>query len=80
MLSAGLTYANCTAGTSQQGDATLPWSFTCSSIPAGQFLYISAQNNRNAGCVKTQIYKRGVLYKESESCGAFVIATASGSY
>jgi hypothetical protein len=78
--SAGLTYANCTNGTSQASDAQLPWSFTCSSIPTGQFLYISAQNNRNSGCVKTQIYKRGTLYKESESCGAFVIATASGTY
>lgn len=79
-ISAGLTYANCSAGTSQSSDASLPWSFTCSSIPSGQFLYISAQNNRNSGCVKSQIYKRGVLYKESESCGAFVIATASGTY
>lgn len=78
--SAGLTYANCTNGTSQQGDAQLPWSFTCANIPTGQFLYISAQNNRNSGCVKTQIFKRGTLFKESESCGAFVIATASGSY
>ncbi len=78
--SAGLTYSNCTSGTSQQGDAQLPWSFTCSSIPTGQFLYISAQNNRSTGCVKVQIYKRGTFYRESESCGAYVIATASGSY
>jgi Carboxypeptidase regulatory-like domain/HYDIN/CFA65/VesB-like, Ig-like domain len=78
--SAGLTYANCSNGTAQEDDAQLPWSFTCSSIPTGQFLYISAQNNRNSGCVKTQIYKRGTLFKETESCGAYVIATTSGSY
>lgn len=79
-LSAGLTYSNCSGGTSQQSDAQLPWSFTCASVRGGQFLYISAQNNRSSGCVKTQIFKRGILYRESESCGAYVIATASGSY
>lgn len=77
---ASLTYSNCSAGTSQIGAANLPWSFTCTSIPTGQFLYISAQNTGDSGTITVQIYKRGVLYRESSSTGAFVIATASGSY
>lgn len=77
---ASLTYSNCSGGTSQVGAATLPWSFTCTSIPSGQFLYISAQNTGDSGTVSVAIYKRGVLYRESSSTGAFVIATASGSY
>jgi hypothetical protein len=77
---ASLTYSNCTAGTSQVGAANLPWSFTCSSVPTGQFVYISAQNTGDSGTVTVSIYKRGVLYRTSSSTGAFVIATASGSY
>lgn len=77
---ASLTYSNCTAGTSQVGAANLPWSFTCSSVPSGQFVYISAQNTGDSGTVTVSIYKRGVLYRTSSSTGAFVIATASGSY
>ena len=77
---ASLTYSNCTAGTSQASAANLPWSFTCASVPAGQFVYISAQNTGDSGTITVAIYKRGVLYRESSSTGAFAIATASGSY
>lgn len=72
-----ITYANATEGTSQVNAAT-PWtlSFTCTK--AGQFLYVSAQNQRNSGSVTVRITKAGTTYKESTSSGAFVIATASG--
>lgn len=49
-------------------------------IESGQFLYVSAQNDLASGCIKVQILKRGSVWKESESCGAYVIADAYGSY
>lgn len=77
---ASLTYENCSGGTSQNSSANLPWSFTCPTFGSGQFVYISAQNTGDSGTITVQIYKRGVLYKESSSSGAFAIATASGTY
>ena len=74
------TISNCSGGTSQFSNVSVPWSFTCSSVPTGQVVYVSAQNQQSSGCVRVAIYKRGSLYRDSESCGAFVIATASGSY
>ncbi len=75
-----ITYANASEGTSQVADVLLPWSYTFSGAHAGQFLYVSVQNDMPSGCVTADIYKRGTLYKTSQSCGAYVIATASGSY
>lgn len=75
-----ITISNSSEGTSQYSNVPLPWSYKFSGAHSGQFLYVSAQNDLASGCIKTQIYKRGALYKESESCGAYVIASASGSY
>lgn len=77
--SASLTYANASEGTSQLSSATLPWTYKFSA-KSGQFLYISAQNNGSFGCVDVEILKDGRAFKSSFSCGAFVIATASGSF
>jgi hypothetical protein len=74
-----ITYANKDEGTSQVTTRT-PWSYSWYGAKSGQFLYVSAQNQKSSGSVKVQIYKNGALYKESESSGAYVIATASGTY
>jgi hypothetical protein len=75
-----ITIANEGDGVSQFGPVNLPWSYKfANAVPAGQFLYVSAQNDLDHGCIKVQIFRRGALYKESESCGAYVIASASGS-
>ncbi|MCJ7483176.1 MAG: hypothetical protein MUO31_09450 [Thermodesulfovibrionales bacterium] len=74
-----ITYANKDEGTSQTYAQT-PWTYKFSGAKSGQFLYVSAQNQRSSGSVKVEIYKNGDLYKVSESSGAYVIATASGSY
>ena len=76
---ADLTYANAQGGTAQASSVTLPWSYKFSAS-TGQFLYISAQNTGDSGSITVSIYKRGVLYRTTSSTGAFVIATASGSF
>jgi hypothetical protein len=78
---ASLTYENSSGGTSQLADVVLPWSYAWTGAPkAGDRLYISAQNTSNTGCVAVEIYKKDVLYKTSQSCGAFVVATVDGTY
>lgn len=74
-----ITYANKTEGTSQEY-ANIPWTYSWSGAKSGQFLYVSAQNQWETGSVTVEIYKNGSLYKTSTSTGAYVIATASGSY
>ena len=76
---ASVTYANSSEGTSQ-ATVNVPWSYSFDSARSGQFLYISAQNDRDTATVRVQIYRRGSLFKESESTGGFVIATASGTF
>lgn len=73
-----MTYSNASEGTSQV-TANLPWNVKFTSTKAGQFVYISAQNQNDTGSVHVSIFLNGTLYKESISSGAFVIATASGS-
>lgn len=75
---ASMTYATSGGGTAQQGDRFLPWSFE-TTMSTGDFVYISAQNSGETGCVNVEIRVRAVTYKSTQSCGAFVIATASGS-
>lgn len=74
-----ITYANKTEGTSQEY-ANVPWTYSWSGAKSGQFLYVSAQNQWDTGSVTVEIYKNGNLFKTSTSTGAYVIATASGSY
>ncbi len=74
-----ITYANSNEGTSQVTNVTPPWAYSFSAS-SGQFLYVSAQNGLASGCIETRIYKRGDLYKNSVSCGAYVIATSSGTF
>lgn len=74
-----ITYENKTEGISQEY-ANVPWTYSWSGAKSGQFLYVSAQNQWETGSVTVEIYKNGSLYKTSTSTGAYVIATASGSY
>lgn len=75
---ASMTYATAGGGTAQQSDQLLPWSFS-TTMTTGEFVYISAQNSGQFGCVIVEIKVRNAPYKSTQSCGAFVIATASGS-
>ena len=63
-------------GTSQQ-EARLPWQKSYD-FTQGSFVYLSAQNQSDSGCITVQIILRGKTWKEVESCGAYVIASASG--
>ncbi len=64
-------------GTSQQ-DVRLPWQQSYTFAP-GSFVYLSAQNQSDSGCITAQIVVEGKTWKEVESCGAYVIASVSGS-
>lgn len=72
---ASLTYTNSQGGTSQE-KVSLPWSIEYSMRPR-DFMYISAQNERESGSVTVEIWVGGVRKKASTSSGAFVIASAS---
>ena len=73
-----ITMENSSGGTSQFSDVAVPWS-TYFTSKSGAFVYISAQNQASSGSVTVRIYKDGIVFKESTSSGAYVIATASGS-
>ena len=74
------TYATAGGGTAQR-DSGNGYVYTVESgVRSGTFLYISAQNQCDRGNVTVRIYKRGNIYKETSSSGAYVIATASGTY
>lgn len=74
---ASLTYTNEQGGT-EQVEVTLPWRKALS-VPRGQFVYVSAQNKDAAGGVSCDIRVDMQLFKHSESRGAYVIASCSGS-
>lgn len=73
-----ITYENADGGTSQIGNAHVPWSMTFSR-KEGSFVYISAQNQGSSGSITVTIYRNGSRFKTSTSSGAYVIATASGT-
>lgn len=75
---ASMTYATASGGTSQTGDLALPWTFATTMSP-GDFVYLSAQNAGSSGCVTVEIRVRKTVFKSTQSCGAFVIATVSGT-
>lgn len=74
---ASVVYRNGQGGTEQETVA-VPWQkdFT---IPGGQFVYISAQNELSEGGITASIVADGKEFKRSESYGGYKIATASGS-
>lgn len=77
---ASVTYATGSGGTAQFSRARLPWSSVQTGFISGQFMYVSAQNDEASGCITVEIVRRNDVLKSAFSCGAYVIATASGSY
>ncbi|MCI0728860.1 MAG: hypothetical protein L0332_19390 [Chloroflexi bacterium] len=90
---ASLTYSNAQGGT-EQITVELPWESDMGYFPAGDFVYISAQNDSESGSVICEIWQRpdnpswsGSLRtdqvfekaKTSTSQGAFAIASCDGS-
>lgn len=76
--SVSVTLENATGGTEQESTVYLPHTYTYDQFP-GSFLYISAQNNGEAGSVTVTIRVNGNVIKTSTSSGAYVIASASAS-
>ncbi len=76
--SVDVTMSNATGGTEQQSNVFLPCVYSYDRFP-GRFLYISAQNNTDAGSVTVTIYLNGEAIKTAKSSGAYVIATVSAS-
>lgn len=72
------TYASAN-GVTEQKDIVLPGSIVRFSSVAGDFLYISAQNQTSAGSVSVAIKVNGVTWKSATSSAAYGIASASGT-
>ncbi len=76
--SVDVTLNNSTGGTEQYDNVPLPVTYTCPNYRYW-FIYCSAQNQGQQGSVIVSIYVDGKLFKTSNSSGAYVIASASGS-
>ena len=80
--SVDITMSNEDDGTSQLSRVNVPWEHE---FRRSGFVYVSAQNNDDSGTVIAKIWIRKTptqdweIYKTSESSGAYVIATSSGS-
>jgi hypothetical protein len=74
---ADIVINNAQGGTEMISGVYLTWSKKIE-VPEGHFVYLSAQNNGEAGGVTVIIKLNGVEVKRSYSSGAYVIATASG--
>lgn len=74
---ASITFEHPT-GSSQVDPVTLPWRTTFEA-PSGQFVYLSAQNDTQAGTIVVRIDVDGATIGESQASGAYVIATADGT-
>lgn len=76
---ADMTYQVAGGSTQQSANAALPWQWSFVPNSPSDFLYISAQNAGSTGCVHVAIYQGNSTtpLREAQSCGAFVIATAS---
>ncbi len=75
-----ITLSGAGGSTVQYSNVKLPFSYKISSAKSGDFLYVSAQNGKNSGCITVDIYTNSHLYKYATSCGQYVIASASGTY
>ena len=69
---------NSDGGTEIYGDVELPAVYSYQYFN-DWFVYVSAQNQTDSGSIKVEIYYKDNLFKQAESQGAYVIATASGS-
>ena len=76
-----ITMENEGGGTSQYSDVSVPWEYNFPGRKkSGTFVYVSAQSQNESGTVIATIYKNNGTFKTSTSSGAYVIATASGSF
>ncbi len=73
-----LTYENAQGGTQQNKTDAAQWS-EWYTMEAGDFAYLSVQNQKASYGVKCEIYVDGTLWKTSASDGGYTIATCSGS-
>lgn len=74
---ASVTYENDQGGT-EQADIPVPWTKTFT-FQSGDFVYISAQNDKDYGTITCEITVKGNVFKTAKSSGAYTIATCSGS-
>jgi hypothetical protein len=74
---ASLTLSNAT-GNTEMITVRVPWSQMLIMEP-GEYLYLSAQNERDRGSISCQIHVNGRVVEEANSSGAYVIASCSGS-
>lgn len=74
-----LTYENAQGNTEQKGSVPNKSSISLGVIPCGSFVYISSQNQGDAGSVTCDIKADGHVIEHARSEGAYVIATCSGS-
>jgi hypothetical protein len=73
---ASLTYQN-EQGATEQATVNVPWEKSFNAVP-GDFLYISAQNEKDGGGITCEILVNGVSAKKATSTGGYVIATCNG--
>lgn len=78
-VSFDVTISNSSGGTEQYNSVNSGWTYTFKDSNVG-FRYVSAQNNGEAGSVTVKIYNGSNVVKQSNSSGAYCIATASGEY
>jgi hypothetical protein len=74
---ASVTYSNSQDNTEQR-DVLVPWEVTYT-MAAGQFAYVSAQNDNDWGTIECVIELDGVAWEQAKSSGAYKIASCSGS-
>lgn len=74
-----ITYNSSDGTTSQRSNQALPWNSFMSGAMKDQFAYVSAQRGSGSGCITAEIKVDNKTFETATSCGAFVIATASGT-
>lgn len=64
--------------TEQYANVYTPWTKKVQ-MQKDEFVYLSAQNEREGGTVRVIIWVDGKIFKEASSSGSYVIATVSGT-
>jgi hypothetical protein len=76
-----MTIESAPSGTAQYSNVGSGWQYTWTQVNDNpRFLYVSAQNQNSSGTVIVNIIKDGKIIATNNSSGAYVIATASGTY
>ena len=79
--SAEISYALGDGNSVVGGPYNLPCSVTYDKVSSDiVWMYISAQNSTNNGCVSVCIKINGNMSNSVQACGGYSIATCSGSY